>query len=137
MMEDNKLFQVEITCPDHVFFTGQASMIEFCTTEGEVGIYKDHVPTTMVLKPGVVQITMPEEKKEAALHGGFVQVLGEQITILAEAAEWPEEIDVSRAQKAKERAEKRLSEKSSDLDVLRAETALYRAVARLSAAKKR
>ena len=54
-MADN-LFQVEIITPDRIFYRGQASMIEFTTTEGEIGVFKDHIPLTTVLAPGIVTI---------------------------------------------------------------------------------
>lgn len=135
-MADNNLFQVEIICPDHMFYQGEASMIEFNTSEGQVGILKNHVPETLILRPGVVTITTSHEKQQAALHGGFAEVLKEKVTILAQAAEWPREIDVARAEEAKERAEKRLSDKRQDLDVLRAELSLKRALVRLDLTKK-
>ena len=57
MADANKLFQVEIITPERVFYTGQASMIEFTTTEGDIGVYKNHIPLTAVLAPGIVTIT--------------------------------------------------------------------------------
>lgn len=130
------LFDLEIVCPDRVFYKGQASMIELNTTEGEVGIYKGHEPMTLIIAPGVCLITEGDEKKKAAVHGGIIEILADKITILAEVAEWPEEIDVARATEAKERAEKRLSELSSDTDIARARTALSRSFARLYIANK-
>lgn len=88
---------------------------------------------TMIIKPGILYITDGDDQKIAALHAGFVEILKEQITILAEIVEWPNEIDVNRAEAAKERAEKRLSEKDPKTDIARAETALQRAIARISA----
>lgn len=131
-MAENESFKVEIVCPDHQFYEGTATMIEFNTSEGERGVYKNHVPETVILQPGVVTIINGAEKKEAAVHGGFAQILGDQIVFMAEAAEWPGEIDVERAREAKERAEKRLAGKAANVDVLRAEMALRRALVRLS-----
>lgn len=130
------LFDLEIVCPDRIFYQGQASMIELNTTEGEVGIYKGHEPMTLIIAPGVCSISEGENKKEAAVHGGIIEILSDKITILAEVAEWPEEIDVERATEAKERAEKRLSELEKGTDVARARTALSRSFARLYIAKK-
>ena len=135
-MAENRLFQVEIICPDHLFYEGQASMIEFNTSEGQVGIYRDHIPDTLLLRPGVVTITTEEKKLQAAMHTGFAEVLQDKVTILAAAAEWPGEIDAERAREAKERAEKRLSGNRTDVDVLRAELALSRALVRLNVYKK-
>ena len=98
MAEDNRNFQLEIITPDRVFYKGTASMVEFTSVDGEMGVYKHHIPLTTVLAPGIVSITGPDGKKEAAVHAGFVQILGEKVTFLAEIAEWPDEIDVSRAQ---------------------------------------
>ncbi len=134
MAEDNR-FVIRIVTPDRVFYEGKATMVEFNTTEGEVGIYKNHIPMTMILKPGILYITDGDEQKVAALHAGFVEVLQEQVTILAEIVEWPDEIDLERAEAAKERAEKRLQEKDPKTDIARAETALLRSIARISAIK--
>ena len=130
-MADEKIFQVEIITPDRVFYTGDATMIEFNTVNGEIGVYKHHIPLTTVLAPGIVTITIGDEKKTAAVHAGFAEILGEKVTLLAEVAEWPDEIDLARAEAAKERAEERLSNKSANLDVARAELALRRALVRI------
>lgn len=130
-MADEKTFTLKIITPERVFYEGEALMAEFNTSEGEVGIYKDHIPMTLILKPGVLTITLPEGKKEAALHTGFAEILQDSITIMAESAEWPDEIDEARALAAKERAEERIREKDKNTDVARAETALLRALARI------
>lgn len=109
-------------------------MVEFNTTEGEIGIYPGHIPLTVIVKPGVLTIT-GEEKKEAALHTGFATILQDKVTIMAETVEWPEEIDLRRAEAAKERAETRLREGKTDTDIARAETALLRAMARIKTIK--
>jgi F-type H+-transporting ATPase subunit epsilon len=131
MAEDNRNFQLEIITPDRVFYKGTASMVEFTSVDGEMGVYKHHIPLTTVLAPGIVSITGPDGKKEAAVHAGFVQILGEKVTFLAEIAEWPDEIDVSRAQAAKARAEERLRSHSAEVDVARAEIALKKALVRI------
>ncbi len=131
MAEENKNFQLEIITPDRVFYKGEASMVEFTSVDGEMGVYKHHIPLTTVLAPGIVTVTEPGGKKHAAVHAGFVQILGEKVTFLAEIAEWPDEIDVNRAQAAKARAEERLRSHSADIDVARAEIALKKALVRL------
>lgn len=123
-------FIIKIITPDRVFYTGEASMVEFNTTEGQIGVYKNHVPMTVIVKSGVLTITGDEIKK-AALHAGFAEILQDSVTILAEVIEWPDEIDAARAEAAKDRAEKRLSEKSPQLNVMRAEIALQRALTRI------
>lgn len=129
-MADN-IFKVEIITPDRVFYVGEASMIEFTTADGEIGVYKDHIPLTTVLAPGIVTITNGDEVKEAAVHAGFAEILGDKVTLLAEIAEWPDEIDEKRAEAAKVRAEERIAAKTSDIDVARAEYALRKALVRI------
>ena len=128
MAENN--FKVEIITPDRVFYEGDASMVEFNTTEGEIGVYKNHVPTTVVLAPGVVTIHEETEKKRAAVHAGFAEILNDKVTLLAEVAEWPEEIDIERAKAAEQRANERIAKKDAQLDLKRAELALRRSLIR-------
>lgn len=130
MAEADNKFVVEIITPDRVFYKGEAAMIEFTTTEGEIGVYKNHVPTTVVLAPGIVTIHEGEGNKKAAVHAGFAEILNDKVTLLAEVAEWPEEIDVARAKAAEARATERIAQKADDLDVMRAELALKRALVR-------
>ena len=110
-------------------------MVEFNTTEGEIGIYKKHVPMTVIVSPGIVTITEADGTKVAALHAGFAEILQDKVVILAEIIEWPEEIDVERAEAAKSRAEERIRSKTPETDILRAETALQRALARIHVIK--
>ncbi len=132
--DNNNEFAVRVITPDRTFFEGTATMVEFNTTEGEIGIYKHHIPMTVIVKPGVLTIT-GEEVKKAALHSGFVEILGDSVTILAEVIEWPDEIDDMRAAAARERAEKRLAERDPKTDIARAETSLLRAMARINVKK--
>lgn len=135
-MADN-MFKVEIITPDRVFYTGDADMIEFNTVQGQIGVYRNHIPLTTVLEPGLVTIHEGDVQKVAAVHAGFAEILNDRVTLLAEVAEWPEEIDVARAVAAKERAEQRLTNKSAELDIKRAEFALHKALTRISAAEYR
>lgn len=134
-MADDRNFVLKIITPDRVFYEEEVSMVEFNTVEGEVGIYKDHIPMTMIVAPGILTITRGDEVKEAALHAGFSEVLPDKVTILAEIIEWPEEIDVTRAEEAKSRAEERIREHAAGTDMKRAEMSLKRAVARIEAVK--
>ena len=127
-------FKLTIVTPDREFYSDDVDMVEFNTTEGEIGIYQGHAPLTVIVKPGILTITQGETVKNAALHAGFVQILPEEVTILAEIIEWPSEIDTQRAEAARERAENRLKERSH-IDVARAEAALMRSIARINAAK--
>lgn len=134
-MAEGRNFDLEIITPDRVFYQGQASMIEFNTTEGEIGVYKDHIPLTVIIKPGVLTITSEEDKKTAALHSGFATIMQDKVTILAEVIEWGDEIDVARAEAARQRAEERLKSNQETIDMARAEAALLRALARIKTIK--
>lgn len=125
-------FKLRIITPDRVFYEGNAQMVEFDTTEGEIGVLPGHIPMTVIVKPGILTIREEEETKQAALHAGFVEILPDTVTILAEIVEWPSEIDAERAQAAKERAQARLQEHAPNTDMMRAHTALQRAIARIS-----
>ena len=125
-------FALKIMCPDHVFFEGDATMVEFTTTQGNVGIYAKHIPMVNVIAPGKLSIHSEDGSvKTCALHSGFAEIL--QVTILADSCGYSDEIDVNRAKEAKERAQKRLSQRDG-IDVARAELALRRALVRLDVA---
>ena len=136
MADENRIFKVEIITPDRVFYTGDATMIEFNTTAGQIGVYKKHIPTTTVLAPGIVTIHQDgEDNVVAVAHSGFAEILPDKVTLLAEIAEWPEEIDKSRAEAAMKRAQERLANKTEAVDIKRAEYALRKALVRIDAAK--
>lgn len=134
-MAEEKCFTLKVITPDRIFYEGEAEMIEFNTTEGEIGVYPEHIPMTVIIKPGILRITEKDEVKEAALHAGFAQILQDGVTILAEIVEWPNEIDEARAQAAMDRAKERIARHSSETDIARAETALQRAMARIEVLK--
>ncbi len=134
-MADKNSFLLRIITPDRVFYENPAGMVEFNTTEGEIGVLPGHIPMTVIVKPGILVISESQGEKKAALHSGFAEILPESVTILAEVIEWPEEIDGERARSARERAEKRLTGKSPNTDIAKAETALQRALARIEVLK--
>lgn len=132
-MADNNVFQLEIITPERTFFEGEATMLEISTNEGDIGIYAGHIPLTTVLVPGVAKIHNDTVERKAAIHSGFMEVLGDRVVVLAEIAEWPEEIDLNRANEAKLRAERRISEGNCDMN--RAEIALRKSIARIETLK--
>ena len=135
MAEGNNLCQLEIVTPERVFYSGEAWMVELTTQQGEIGVYKNHIPLTTVIAPGVLTIKEAQGEKLAALHAGFLEILPEKITILAEVAEWPEDIDADRAEAAKQRAEERLQNHTADIDIARAEISLKKSLVRLNLKK--
>lgn len=134
MAEINEV-TLKIITPDRVFYEGNAKMVEFNTTEGQIGVYPKHIPMTVIIAPGILRITEADGEKIAALHAGFVEILPDGITVLAEIIEWPSEIDAERAEAARLRAEERLRTKTPETDILKAETALQRAIARIGLIK--
>lgn len=131
-MADN-MFEVDIMCPDRSFYKGTAEMVEFNTTEGYIGVYPGHIPLAAIISPGILRIHEEGgEEKEAALHSGIAEISKTKVRIMAEVAEWPDEIDEKRAQEAKVRAERRLSGTESGIDIQRAEVALKKSLTRIS-----
>lgn len=134
-MAEERYIRLKVYSPTRIFFEGDADLVEFTTTEGEIGVYRNHVPLTVVVAPGVLRITKDGETKEATLLEGFATILQDEIVVLSEACEWPEEIDVRRAEEAKIRAERRMKSET-ETNYSRAELALRRALIRLRLAGK-
>lgn len=132
----DKTFNLQIISPTRVFFDEAVDMVEMKTTEGEIGVLAGHIPLTTILEPGVLRIKTDGDVREAALHDGFVQIQKDKVMVLAESCEWPDEIDANRAEKAKERAERRLTSGSKEVDMVRAELALKKALIRIDLAGK-
>lgn len=127
---------IEVVTPERVVYSGEATMVIARGVEGDVGILPNHMPLVTPLKIAPVRIkTVGDKETVIAVSGGFMEVRGTQVSVLAESAELPEDIDVERAKAAKARAEQRLNEKHPDLDHRRAERALQRAISRLQATK--
>ena len=104
---------------------------------GYFGILRGHTPFVSKLQIGIVKIARPNgEKLTLATGGGFLMTDGKKVILLAETAEFPSEIDMTRAQAAKARAEKRLAERTPDTDIDRAKAAILRAITRLKVAGK-
>ncbi len=131
-----ELFKVEIITPDRVIYQGEADFLEFSTMAGDIGVYARHIPTTTVLASGPVTIHKNGEEEQLAVHAGFAEILGDKVTLLAEIAELPEEIDVSRAEAAKLRAEEHIATRAESTDIKRAEFALRKALTRIEIAGK-
>lgn len=128
-------FNLEIVTPERKFFSGEVEMVILKTPEGEMGILKEHVPMVVAIAIGPIQIKKDGEWLEAALSEGFMEVKQDKTIILADTAEWPDEIDVNRAKAAKERAEERLQRQTDEIETIRSRAALARAAARLRVAK--
>ncbi|MGH9787041.1 MAG: F0F1 ATP synthase subunit epsilon [Terriglobia bacterium] len=127
-------FRLRIVTPNREVVMEDVGEIQVPGREGYLGILPGHAPLISELKVGEISYRRGRESSRLAVSGGFVEVLPDQVTILAETAEKAEEIDVARAQAAKERAEKRLRGQEGDLDLSRAAISLERALIRLQVA---
>ena len=138
MADTGKLFRLKIISPDRIFYDADVEMVELRTTEGEMGALKGHIPLTAILVTGVLNIKgSAEGDRQAAMHSGFVEIMQDHVTILAESCEWPEEIDINRAKEAQIRAERRLKSGDASINIARAELALRRSLIRIELAEKR
>lgn len=128
-------FKFTIITPDGEFYNKQVEQVTIATTEGEMGILYDHMPTTVALSTGPILIIKDGKEHKGVVHGGFAEIKEEQVILLPDAAEWPEAIDLDRAKKAKEKALKILESRhldEIDEDTIRdAEAKHARAVTRL------
>ena len=135
-MADGKTFPFEILTLQKLFLREEVRFVIAPGQEGVFEILANHAPFVFALKPGPLRLRMPDGKDQYMVVGtGFLVVQKERTTVLTRSAERPEEIDVTRARRAKERAEDRLQQKSSDMDLARAQASLQRALARLKVAE--
>ncbi len=130
-------FELEIVTPEKQLVKGEAEEAQIPGLNGYLGILPGHAPLITELAVGVISYRMKGYTRSLSAAWGFAEVLPEKVTILAEAAERPQEIDVARAQKAKQRAEDRLRSNDPNVDYNRAEDALRRAETRLKVAAER
>ena len=106
-------------------------MLNLKTTAGQIGILANHIPLASGIEISEMNYIENGERKVFAIAGGFVYVNEDETTIIANAIESPEEIDIRRAEEAKQRAEGRLKAQLNDIDILRAEIALKKAINRI------
>jgi F-type H+-transporting ATPase subunit epsilon len=105
--------------------------------EGELAVLPMHAPLLTMIKPGVMLIKKGNDETEMAITGGFLEVRDDRVTILADAAERAEEIDVARAEEARKSAERDLEQRETDVDLARVAAELQRALVRLKVAEHR
>jgi F-type H+-transporting ATPase subunit epsilon len=123
--------QVELVSPERILWSGDADMVICRTTDGEIAFLSNHAPFVGALDIGMVKIEEPGgQQTRIAVHGGFVEVSNNRVTLLSDVAEIAADIDVNRAREAKQRAEEALRTQN-DAD---AEAALRRANTRLDLA---
>lgn len=126
--------QLEIVTPERELVSESVESVQLPGLDGELGILPGHAPLITELGLGQLTYLQRGQTGHLAILGGFAEVLPDRVSVLAEIAELAEEIDVNRAQEAKQRAEKRLASGAADVDWNRAAVALQRALIRLQVA---
>ncbi len=126
-------FSLEVVTPERVAYSGQVASLQAPGSEGSFGVLAGHVPLLTSLQIGQLRFVEEDGNEvQMAISGGFVEVGREQVAVLAETAERVEEIDVERAESARQRAEERLARAQEEqIDVARAQAALARAINRI------
>ncbi|MGD0970714.1 MAG: F0F1 ATP synthase subunit epsilon [Desulfobaccales bacterium] len=129
-MSEKKL-RLEVVTPDHLVLSTDADVVVCPGVEGQFGVLVGHTPFLSALAIGEMYYRLGGATEHLCVSGGFAEVTGEKVTIVAEAAERSCEIDLERARRAQERAERRLAAgKTEEIDYVRAEAALRRAMVR-------
>ena len=132
-MAEKLLF--EVVTPDRKLLSAEADVVVLPGVEGQFGVLSGHVPFLSALDVGEMYYRDGGKTEYLSVSGGFAEVTGKKVTIVAEAAEMGREIDIERARRAMERAEKRLAQaRTDDVDWARAESALRRAIMRMKVA---
>ncbi len=135
-MADEKTFPFEILTLQKLFLRDDVRFVIAPGQEGVFEILANHAPFVFALKPGALQMRIPGGQDQyVAVGTGFLIVQKDRTTVLTRSAERPEEIDLERARRAKERAEQRLQQAAPDFDLDRAQASLQRALARLKVAE--
>ncbi len=129
---------LEIVTPDRLVLSAEADVVVCPGVEGQFGVLFGHVPFLSALEIGEMYYRDGGKTEYLAVSGGFAEVTGKKVTIVAESAEMGREIDIERARRARERAERRLAEaRTADIDWARAEAALRRSMVRMRVAERR
>lgn len=129
--------KVDVVTAERVVFSDEADMVIAPGIEGVLGILPRHAPLLTALQIGELRIKKGEEEVSMAIGGGFMEVLPNKVIVLADTAERAEEIDLARAQAARERAERLLGERAEGVDRSAIEGALRRSQIRLKVARLR
>ncbi len=131
-------FKLEIVTPERLIYSDDIDLITVPTVQGDISILARHVPLISILEPGEIKIKKDGDVSFLAIAGGFIQVTGQKVTILADAAERAEEIDLSRAEEARERARNLMQQKQLDkLSHAEAMASLQCALTRIKVARRK
>ena len=131
-----KTLHLEIIATDRVFFEGEVEHLVITAIDGLLGILPGHEPLVTSLPTGELKYMIDGEWKYAAISEGFIQVMPDKAVILEDSCELPEEIDIKRAEEARERAEEMMRQKQSIREYYETQAALNRAMNRLKISQK-
>lgn len=131
-----KTFHLEIIATDRVFYQGECEHLVITAIDGLLGIMAGHEPMVTALPTGELKYMVNGKWHYAAISGGFIEVMPESSVILADNCELPEEIDIKRAEEAKERAMEQMRQKQSIQEYYQTQAALNRAMNRLKISQK-
>lgn len=129
--------RLEIVTAERVVYSEDVSVLVAPGADGELGILPSHAPLLTTLEPGEIRVTKDGEDTYMVVSGGFLEVIGNRVTILADTAERADEIDLERAEAAMQRAQERIASRPADADLERALASMRRSSARLSVARRR
>lgn len=129
--------RLEIVTAERVVFSEEVESVVAPGIEGQLGILPHHAPLMTTLQTGDLRVRKNGEEFSMAISGGFFEVRPDRIIVLADVAERAEEIDLARAEKAKQRAQEELSHRPPGVDLAQAEAALRRALVRLKVGERR
>ncbi len=129
-------FKAEIVSPDRIVWSGEAQSVTFRTVEGSMGVLDKRAPIVTALDIAMMEVKTEKENLEFAVHGGLLRMNGEELIIVTDAAEKAEEIDLYRAEKAKQRAEDLLAKAKNDVERYKANASLQKNILRIHIGKK-
>src|SRR5512144_2932697 len=125
---------LEIVTPDRALVSQQVDEVELPGADGYFGVLPGHTPLLATLQVGEMWYRIGQEKQYLAIAFGFAEVLPDRVTVLAQIAERAEDIDIARAESAKQRAEQRVTRPQAEMDFERARVARIKALTRLQVA---
>jgi len=129
--------RLDIVTAERLVFSQDVDVVVAPGVDGEMAILPRHAPLMTMLQPGELLVRQENAEFSLVVTGGFLEVRPDRVTVLADAAERAEEIDIARAEEARRRARERLERGLTDTDTVRAEAALRRSLIRLRVAEKR
>lgn len=131
-----RTFHLEIFATDRIFYQGDCEHLVITAIDGLLGILPGHEPMVTSLPTGELKYMVDGQWRYAAISEGFIEVMPDFAVILADSCELPEEIDIKRAEEARERAEERMRQKQSIVEYYHTQSALNRAMNRLKVSQK-